>query len=1116
MTDIFDFARLLVQDAAGVLTAVEILLRVTAILLLAMLVAVALRRSSAALRHWVWTLSLVGTLLLPLVYGGLPGWQWSVLPQRPATALPEVSPEETTDADTVLQQDALPQDMTQANELPLLHDAPQSEHLEVASMTPPAGEEFPAAPAAMVEPAAQAEHLGPAWSWPLLLAMVWAVGIIAGLVWLAVGVVGAWHVARHARTTADTRWSELLRPMLDAYGLRRPVAVRECPQVSVPMTWGLRRPVILVPVGSDSWSEATKRSVLLHELGHIRRGDCLTHLLGRLACAVYWFHPLVWLAAARLRKTSEQAADDVVLSSNIAPPDYAEHLVGIAAQMRGIHLFGHVALPMASPSDLTSRVQAILDPKRNRRGLKRKTCCVLIFLAVMVMIPCGVLRLGYAEDDSLAKDTVSSSNIDTKTDSTDGKVLDVDGNPQKPGHDLDGRPLPRGAVARLGSRRLRHEGWHKRIGMLPDNRTIISTAPGKGIRLWNADTGKMLRELDLQGESFSTMDLSRDGKFLATLSAKWHYEKREKTRTLRLWDTTMWKARPVATWVGSMGDDKCVAISPDAKKIALSQDRNSISFWDVESGKKLLDKKVAKHEIESIDFSPDGALVAIAAWDKTLIWKWNSGEEPKTLKPVVKRAQVAAFSPGGQFLAIGYDDEFAARIWDIESGKMLRRLKGKANSYYREGMEFSADGRSLIVPAKSAKAVEIFDVTSGRLLKSIDAGGLEPRDVAASSDGRLLASIGSNTAIKLWAMPEGKCLSDRFTGNADAQYEVAFTPDGCHVVTGSTVGTIRLWDADTGQQQRVLNSHNWVCGMAVSPDGKKVASCSNNKTLQLWNLESGREIYNLPAHGRLGGNSDYTVGFDRSGERLLSFGLDFYLRVWSTRTGKAMAEHAIRPSGIKLEETEDGTLILAGEAEQDPFGSEGIIDVTQQAMFNADGSRFFLGDKKHIYMFDVKSGREIDKFKLEDPLSTFHVSPEGDTLVTLENRRLMPDPKAKGIDAKMPRIVDFLRTIHLPSKRKIREIKLPAHTGMTMAFTTNERFAAIELHTREQMKVTSRWIGVWDLETGNEVARIDTYGEPVSRLAFSPDGRWLASSHRDTTVLVWDLEKFEVDEEKQD
>ena len=164
------------------------------------------------------------------------------------------------------------------------------------------------------------------------------------------------------------------------------------------MTWGLRRPVILVPAESAAWSEATKRSVLLHELGHIRRGDCLMHLLGRLACVVYWFHPLVWLAARQMRKTSERAADDAVLSSNVAPPEYAEHLVAIAGQLRGISLFGQAALPMASLSDLEGRVTDILDPRRNHGNIPRQTCWALTIAAALVLLPCALLRPGYAED----------------------------------------------------------------------------------------------------------------------------------------------------------------------------------------------------------------------------------------------------------------------------------------------------------------------------------------------------------------------------------------------------------------------------------------------------------------------------------------------------------------------------------------------------------------------------------------------------------------------------------------------------------------------------------------------------------------------------------------------
>ena len=389
MTDILDFLRRMNESAGGTMPAWGIVLRVTVLLSATLLVALVLRRSSAALRHLVWTLSLVGTLLVPLCSWVLPAWQWAVLPQREPSP-PSVAP---------VVKDA-PQSPVVA---PRTEDTP----LRYAHSPPPlAGHSpLPAAPSAdqpvevpTTPPATIADHPTPPpvpkpkWSWPMLLAAAWAAGSFLGLVWLGVGVAAAWYVARRAVPAADPCWGEILRQLLDPCGIRRPVEVRECPQVSVPMTWSLFRPVILVPAGSAAWSEEIKRSVLLHELGHIRRGDGLMLLLGRLACVAYWFHPLAWLAARQLRKTSEQAADDLVLASHVAPPDYAEHLVGIAARMRGLHLFGHVALPMASPSDLEGRVLAILDPRRNHRSLKRKTCYALMVLAVLLVIPsrsCG-------------------------------------------------------------------------------------------------------------------------------------------------------------------------------------------------------------------------------------------------------------------------------------------------------------------------------------------------------------------------------------------------------------------------------------------------------------------------------------------------------------------------------------------------------------------------------------------------------------------------------------------------------------------------------------------------------------------------------------------------------
>ena len=435
MTSVLDFVDRLGLHAGGTASALEILLRVTMLLLAAMLVALALRRSSAALRHMVWTLSLGGALLIPFCYWALPGWQWAILPQRQQSPPPSIAPVATVAP--------VPAEAPLPSPHPRLPSpAPASESLEIPAMPPvPDGESFAATPPVIVkEPAPIADPPAPVavrrtWSWPELLAVVWATGTSLGLLWIGIGVAGAWYVARRAQPAADSHWRQILQQLLAPCGFHRPIEIRQCPQVSVPMTWGVRRPVILVPAGSAAWSEEIKRSVLLHELGHIRRGDCLMHLLGRLACVAYWFHPLVWLAARQLRKTSEQAADDAVLSSNIAPPDYAEHLVGIAGQMRGLSMFSHVALPMANPSDLERRVLAILDPQRSHRSLKRKTCYALMLVAALLLIPCALLRLGYAQAakdqaaDSAAQDSEAKPAPAKNAVRVSGTVYQADGKP---------------------------------------------------------------------------------------------------------------------------------------------------------------------------------------------------------------------------------------------------------------------------------------------------------------------------------------------------------------------------------------------------------------------------------------------------------------------------------------------------------------------------------------------------------------------------------------------------------------------------------------------------------------------------------------------------------------
>jgi len=174
----------------------------------------------------------------------------------------------------------------------------------------------------------------------------------------------------------------------DAGGVR----VYATPEVSVPLTWGLLRPVVLLPAGAETWPADRMDTVLAHELSHIRRLDWLSQTVARVACSLYWFHPLVWLGARRLKSESELACDDDVLSLGIRGTDYARHLVEIA---RGVNRKKEVvamAIPMADKSNLERRVLAILDPAVRRARASRGLLAAVAAVVFVVSVPLSTIR----------------------------------------------------------------------------------------------------------------------------------------------------------------------------------------------------------------------------------------------------------------------------------------------------------------------------------------------------------------------------------------------------------------------------------------------------------------------------------------------------------------------------------------------------------------------------------------------------------------------------------------------------------------------------------------------------------------------------------------------------
>jgi hypothetical protein len=187
---------------------------------------------------------------------------------------------------------------------------------------------------------------------------------------------------------------EPLQSSRAALGVRKLVRLLRCPAVGVPMTWGWRQPAVFVPAEAEAWPVEQRRAVLLHELGHVKRWDCLTHGLARLACALFWFNPLVWVAAWRMRVERERACDDLVLTAGAKACEYASQLLQIAARIAGRGFAGGAAIAMARRSTLEGRLLAILDAGRNRAALTRRSVVAAALLVGCVVAPVAMLRGG--------------------------------------------------------------------------------------------------------------------------------------------------------------------------------------------------------------------------------------------------------------------------------------------------------------------------------------------------------------------------------------------------------------------------------------------------------------------------------------------------------------------------------------------------------------------------------------------------------------------------------------------------------------------------------------------------------------------------------------------------
>lgn len=287
-----------------------------------------------------------------------------------------------------------------------------------------------------------------------------------------------------------------------------------------------------------------------------------------------------------------------------------------------------------------------------------------------------------------------------------------------------------------------------------------------------------------------------------------------------------------------------IDVSQDGRLIATGSIDRTVRVWDVQTGKTVWTLDGHKSEVYAVAFSPDNQLLASSGYNgRVIIWSVKSGKPLRSLE--VKQWSVAiAFSPDGRQLAIGSQDRNIV-VHDVQSGKILRTLETRIGV---DAVAFSPDGRYL---AGGWFAIAIWDLQTGQVRKVLKGHDNSVKAITFSKDGRFLASGSVDKTARIWNVETGETIKTLQTETPitlklpsrtlNLKWKmpvtsVAFSPDGKTLAMGMG-RSVHLWDVLTGNILKTLEGHEQsVTGIVFLPDGNSLASCSLDGTVHRWSL----------------------------------------------------------------------------------------------------------------------------------------------------------------------------------------------------------------------------------------------------------------------------------------
>ncbi|WP_077920334.1 cytochrome D1 domain-containing protein [Spirosoma sp. 209] len=432
-------------------------------------------------------------------------------------------------------------------------------------------------------------------------------------------------------------------------------------------------------------------------------------------------------------------------------------------------------------------------------------------------------------------------------------------------------------------------------------------------------------------------------------------------------------------------------------------------------------------------------------------------QKPQLVVPIGHTNHVfsVALSSDGRYALSGSYDK-TVKLWEVETGREVRTFTGHADQVV--SVALSPDGRYALSGSWD-NTIKLWDIASGQEIRTFRERSSIVRSVAFSPDGRYILSGSKDKTLKLWEVQSGRKVRT-FKGHTDQVYSVAFSPDGNYVLSGSLDKTLKFWNLKTGRAVRTFTGHtDHVYSVAFSPDGRYALSGASDNTLKLWDIQTGQEIRTFRGHSSI----VRSVTFSPDGHYALSGSWDNTLGLWDIESGQQL--RALR----------------------------GHIDHVESVAFSPDGRHALSGSSDNtLRLWDVPMRRQVRIFRGHtNMVESVVFSPDGQFL-------LMGDAKGGAYSRQSNERDNTLKLWDVQTGQFLRTFTGHTNAVHSVAISSDGRYALSGSYDET--------VKLWEVETGRDVRTLTGHTAQVYSAAISPDGRYALSGASDNTLKLWDIQ----------